>query len=376
MRRRILKSPFALSLSKPALSLSNGGGRTVAALTCALAIPLAVRAHEPGLSNGTYALEGDRLEVTVRVSAADLAAAFPALTSPTEPLRAAVSETLAAAVLETVTASQGVAACERDEAAGQPEPQGEARFSAVYRCPNGREPVRVRTGFVPLLPPGHVHLARVSAGGETRELVVDARGAGDGFAVEPAVAWWADAARFVRLGVEHIFTGWDHLAFLLALLLAGGTLGGAVRTVTGFTVGHAFTLALATLGAVRPPASVVEPLIAASVVVAAVENLRDRRRGAGGGGRRWPMALAFGVVHGFGFAGALAELGLPRAGLAATLASFNLGIELGQAAIVALVFPLLALLRRFPRFIRTGLPSASAAVACAGLAWLLQRIPW
>jgi hypothetical protein len=362
--RRVLKSPFALSLS-------NGGGRTAAALACALAFPLAARAHDPGVSQAEYALAGDRLEVSLRISAVDLAAAFPALASPS-----AVPDALVRGVLDTVTASQGVVACAREAGGGRPEPPNGARFSAVYRCPNGRESVGVRPGFVPRLPPGHVHLARVSAGGETRELVVDARGASDGFAVEPAAAWWVDAARFTRLGVEHIFTGWDHLAFLLALLLAGGTLGGAVRTVTGFTIGHAFTLALATLGAVRPPAAVVEPLIAASVVVAAAANLRDRRRGSGRAGRRWPMALAFGLVHGFGFAGALSELGLPRAGLAATLASFNLGIELGQAAIVALVFPLLALLRRFPRFIRTGLPSASAAVACAGLAWLLQRIPW
>jgi hydrogenase/urease accessory protein HupE len=367
--RRVLNRPFALSLS-------NGGGRTVAALACALAFPLAARAHEPGISHGAYALEGDRLEVMVRISAAELTAAFPALASPSELRRAAVPDALVRAVLDTVTASQGVVACARAAGGGRPESPDGARFSAVYRCPNGREPVRVRPGFVPRLPPGHVHLARAVAGGETRELVVDARGAGDGFAVEPAAAWWADAARFTRLGVEHIFTGWDHLAFLLALLLAGGTLRGAVRVVTGFTAGHALTLALATLGAVRPSPALVEPLIAASVVVAAAENLRDRRRGLDGGGRRWPMALAFGLAHGFGFAAALSGLGLPRAGLATALASFNLGIELGQAAIVALVFPLLALLRHFPRFIRTGLPSASAAVACAGLAWLLQRIPW
>jgi hypothetical protein len=350
-----------------------------AAAAGALALPIAARAHEPGISNGAYTLEGDRLEVTVRISGVELAAAFPGLASPPEALRTAVPDGLARAVLDTVTVSQGVAACARAAAGGEPDAPGGALFSAVYRCPGARQAVRVRPGFVARLPPGHVHLARAAAGGAaggaTRELVVDARGAGDGFAVEPPAAWWADAARFTRLGVEHIFTGWDHVAFLVALLLAGGAFGGVARVVTGFTAGHALTLAVATLGTVRPPPGMVEPLIAASVVVAAAENLRDRRRGAGGGGRRWPMAFAFGLAHGFGFAGALSGLGLPRAGLAAALASFNLGIELGQAAIVALVFPLLALLRRSPRFVRIGLPSASAAVGCAGLAWLLQRIP-
>ena len=160
-----------------------------------------------------------------------------------------------------------------------------------------------------------------------------------------------------------------HLAFLVGLLLAGGRLRGVARVVTSFTAGHALTLALATLGVVSPPARLIEPLIAASVVYVAVANLRDLRRGTTEEGRRWPVALGFGLIHGFGFAGALAELGLPRAGLATALVSFNLGVELGQAAV-------LVLLRRLPRVARGGIPAGSAAVGCAGIVWLVARLPW
>ncbi len=144
--------------------------------------------------------------------------------------------------------------------------------------------------------------------------------------------------------------------------------------MTAFTVGHALTLALATAGVVSPPAAVVEPLIAASVVLVAARNLLDVRRRVAPG-PRWPIALGFGLVHGLGFAGALAELALPRARLAESLLSFNLGVELGQAAIVAVAFPLLALLRRRPSVARASLPAGSLAVGCAGLLWLVQRLP-
>ncbi len=103
---------------------------------------------------------------------------------------------------------------------------------------------------------------------------------------------------------------------------------------------------------------------------------RDLRRGRAGVGRRWPVALGFGLAHGFGFAGALAELGLPRAGLATALVSFNLGVELGQAAVVAFLVPLLALAARVPVLARRGLPVGSAALGGAGLFWLVERIPW
>ncbi len=346
-------------------------GRLLATAALA-ALPASALAHQPGLSHGAYALEGDRLEVTLRIPTVELAASFPALAGPPERLGAGVPDGLVRAVTGTLAASQRGVACLPVAAAGRPEPPDGAMFQASFRCPRDGEAVWIRPGFVSLLSPGHVHLARDGSGAS---VVVEARDGG--FPVEArGGAAWQRAARFLALGVEHIFGGWDHLAFLVGLLLAGGRLRGVVRVVTSFTAGHALTLALATLGVVSPPSRVIEPLIAASVVYVAVANLRDLRRGAAGEGRRWPVALAFGLVHGFGFAGALAALGLPRAGLAAALLSFNLGVELGQAAVVALVFPLLVLLRRLPRVARGGIPAGSAAVGCAGIAWLVARLPW
>jgi hydrogenase/urease accessory protein HupE len=256
-------------------------------------------------------------------------------------------------------------------AAGGPDGPDGVRLTATWSCPGGG-PVAVHIGFLAALPPGHVHLARIEAGGTPREEVADGRR--DGFSIEPAGSAWGGLARLVGLGVEHILSGWDHLAFLFALLLASARIRSVLAVVTGFTVGHAITLALATLGAVTAPASIVEPLIAASVVVVAAQNLRELRSGTASGHARWPLAATFGLVHGFGFAGALAELQLPRAGLAASLLSFNLGVELGQALVVAAVFPVLILVRRRPRLAAAGLPMGSLAVGCAGLIWLVQRV--
>jgi hypothetical protein len=345
--------------------------RRLLAAAALAALPTAGLAHQAGLSHGSYALRGDRLEVTLRLAADELAATWPALAAPPERLRAGIPGELVRVVIDTVSAAQRSGPCEATSGTGHPDAPDGARFTTVLRCPRDGEAVRVQLGLVAQLPPGHVHLARTGAEGAVHEQVVDARS--DGFSLAADVAWGSRAGRFVSLGIEHIFTGWDHLAFLIGLLLAGGGLPSAVRVVSGFTAGHATTLALATLGAWSPPPSVVEPLIAASVVAVALENLSDLRRRTARR-RRWPVALAFGLVHGFGFAGALSDLELPRAALAAALVSFNLGVELGQAAILALVFPLLALLRRSPLLERRVLPAGSTVVAAAGLVWLVERL--
>ena len=122
------------------------------------------------------------------------------------------------------------------------------------------------------------------------------------------------------------------------------------------------------------PSRLVEPLIAASIVCVAVENLLQLRRpSTRGEARRWRLGFAFGLVHGFGFAGALSELHLSKAGLATALLSFNVGVEAGQGAIVAVAFPLLGLLRRRPALALVGLRAGSLAIGAAGLVWLAQR---
>jgi hydrogenase/urease accessory protein HupE len=179
-------------------------------------------------------------------------------------------------------------------------------------------------------------------------------------------------APFVRLGVEHIWTGYDHLLFLLALLAVCASFRASVRVISCFTLGHSLTLALATLDWVNLPSRITEPLIAASIVYVGVENLLGRGAEPRG---RGVLTFGFGLIHGFGFASVLRELGVGvnGSGLALPLFSFNFGVELGQIVIAALVLPLLWQLRKWEWFLRLGVPAISALVVLAGLYWLIAR---
>jgi hydrogenase/urease accessory protein HupE len=175
---------------------------------------------------------------------------------------------------------------------------------------------------------------------------------------------------FILLGIEHILTGYDHLAFLLALLLAGDSLRRNAKIITSFTVAHSLTLALATLGLVTVPPSIVEPLIAVSIVFVGLENLFNRRFAA-----RWLVTFCFGLVHGLGFASALRELGIGRLGprAAIPLVSFNIGVELAQIAIAALVLPVVWKLKERPVFTLRHVPALSLLITLAGVYWFLAR---
>jgi hydrogenase/urease accessory protein HupE len=176
---------------------------------------------------------------------------------------------------------------------------------------------------------------------------------------------------FFRLGVKHIVTGYDHLLFLIGLLVMCRRGAVVAGIVTCFTLAHSVTLALAALGIFSLPGRIVEPLIAASIVFVGVENIlrRDAPRG------RWIVTFAFGLVHGFGFASVLREIGLGSAGagVAVPLLAFNLGIELGQLAIGLIVFPLVWWVYRRPTSARTVPMIVSVLVTVAGVIWFLQR---
>ncbi len=176
--------------------------------------------------------------------------------------------------------------------------------------------------------------------------------------------------RFLALGIEHILTGYDHLAFLLALLLAGGTLPSNVKIITSFTVAHSLTLAAATLGLVNIPPAIVEPIIAASIVFVGLENLVRRRLA-----ERRMVTFVFGLVHGLGFASALRELGVGRLGSRAAipLLSFNIGVELTQIAIAAVVLPLVWKLAQRPAFALRHVPALSLLITIAGIYWFFAR---
>ena len=185
---------------------------------------------------------------------------------------------------------------------------------------------------------------------------------------------------WVRLGVEHILTGYDHLAFLFGMLLVLNlTLDRRlVATVTAFTAAHSLSLALAVFDLVRLPAAPVEAAIAASVVLVAREALGERPTAT----RRWPWLVAglFGLVHGLGFAGALADLGLPRGAVGTSLFGFNLGVELGQLAVVAVAVALARLfgLRRGSvlerdRRARRAQRGMAYVLGALGMAWFLAN---
>jgi hypothetical protein len=203
---------------------------------------------------------------------------------------------------------------------------------------------------------------------------------------EPAVATLSGTLlRFLREGFQHVLIGYDHVAFLLLLLLpsvlrrsnsgwTAATSGREVvldllKIVTAFTVAHSVTLGLATTGAVQVPVQPIEVAIAGSIVIAGVLNLFPAAS-------RWRLRLAFGFgfVHGFGFANALQEIGAEGTRLAPMLAGFNLGVELAQLSIVALTLPVLWLLSRTPRYASGLMPALSMATALTGAVWFAGRL--
>lgn len=177
---------------------------------------------------------------------------------------------------------------------------------------------------------------------------------------------------FLKLGVEHIWTGYDHLLFLLALLIVCQTFRSTFAIVTCFTIAHSLTLGLATFSLVLISPQWVEPMIAASIVIVGVENLVRRGKEPKG---RWMVTFGFGLIHGFGFASVLRDLGVggTAGGVAMPLFAFNLGVEAGQIAVAALVLPIIWRLHRNEKFRSLGVPVLSGAVSVAGLYWLFQR---
>ncbi len=191
-------------------------------------------------------------------------------------------------------------------------------------------------------------------------------------ATVPSASARASWSSFVLLGIEHILTGFDHLCFLLALLLVATRFRDVLAVVTTFTVAHSLTLGAAALGRVSLSPSIVEPLIAVSIVYIGLENLFLRRQPR----HRLVLVFAFGLIHGFGFAGALTERlpGITGIAVVPPLLGFNVGVELGQLAVAAALVPLIGLARSRPNFSNRLQPACSLLIASAGFVWLLQRV--
>ena len=255
------------------------------------------------------------------------------------------------------------------------------RFSGGNCAPSGR--LTIRYGLFFDLDPTHRGLARIAAAGVTQTAVFGPERPEQSFdLVAPSLL--SQILAYVREGVWHIWIGFDHVLFLLSLLLpavwqrAAGRWVPAprfatafwevFRVVTAFTIAHSITLSLAALELVTLPSRLVESVIAASVLLAALNNLYPLVSG-----RRWAMAFAFGLIHGFGFASVLTDLGLPRDALVSSLFGFNVGVELGQLAIVAVFLPLAYALRNTWFYARVVFAGGSVVVAILAAAWLVER---
>jgi hydrogenase/urease accessory protein HupE len=194
--------------------------------------------------------------------------------------------------------------------------------------------------------------------------------------IPPRQSAWSVAGEYTQLGIEHILLGIDHLLFVLALLLI--THGGwkLVKTVTAFTVAHSITLALAALGFVHVPQAPVEAVIALSIVFVATGILHAQQGRPGITARApWLVAFTFGLLHGFGFAGALTEIGLPQGQIPLALLLFNVGVEFGQLLFIAVALSLILLIRR----IRFDFPGWAArvppyAIGSLAMFWVIQRV--
>jgi hydrogenase/urease accessory protein HupE len=220
--------------------------------------------------------------------------------------------------------------------------------------------------------PSHQTFVNVYEGGELRrQAILDANRTRLEYFSGTRQGTIAVLRRFIPAGIHHILIGPDHLLFLVGLLLLGGAFRQLAFVVTAFTVAHSVTLSLAALNIVTPPARLIEPAIALSIVYVGADNLMV----SGGRDIRAWIAFAFGLIHGFGFARVLREMDLPRRALGWSLFSFNFGVEIGQLVVVVAVAGALAALRARSEIAGRRLAVAgSIVVIAAGAFWFIQRV--
>jgi hydrogenase/urease accessory protein HupE len=203
----------------------------------------------------------------------------------------------------------------------------------------------------------------------------DGQGPGDATAAAAAsdattpATTGSSAWAFFKMGIEHILTGYDHLVFLFGLVLLRARLKELLAVVTAFTIAHSITLAIAVLGIFTPSPRFVEPAIALSIAYVGIENFFVKD-----GSKRWRITFPFGLIHGFGFAGALQQINLPRPQIPVALVTFNLGVEAGQLFAMSIILPMVILIRQKDWFEPKGVRVLSGAVALAGGIWFVMRI--
>lgn len=335
-------------------------------------------AHNTQLSNAVLEVSGSAVRVDLDLNGRDLEVALNAtlLSSPatvTVEALASARSGIEAYLAEHVRLAADGTPCELRVLGLEPAAE-HVKVHAQFACAKASDTLIYRATPFAEIDPRARHMVTVTGDAKrfgllsvsTPELAITA--------VRQSA--WSIFGRYLLSGVEHIAIGFDHIAFLLATIVWGRRLLPLVKVITAFTVAHSITLTAAVLGAVTPDPAWVEAAIAASIVYVAAENFFVRDVG-----RRWPLTFAFGLVHGFGFASVLREYGLPQEALAPALAAFNIGVELGQLAIVATALVVLHGVDRLER--RAGVAeipdrrvawAISIAVGLLGLWWLFERI--
>jgi hypothetical protein len=337
------------------------------ALAVALAlVPRAAAAHQQGVSYSDIEVDAGRVRYDLTIANHDLKAIDAdgdGMVSGEEIVAqlAAIRRELG----RTIGVETSGVACSLTLEDFLIDPMGGVVFRLRGTCGQGG-PLRVRFDMLAATAGSGYNLAKIRYQGALVEHVFT-RDDTEVVITGSAPGVLATVRRFLLLGVEHIATGYDHILFLLALLLIGGGFRTLVGIVTAFTVAHSVTLALATLDVVALPTRVVEPAIALSIAWVAIENVvLDRSHG------RWRITFVFGLVHGFGFASILRAMHLPTQSLAASLVSFNLGVEVGQVAVVLLAYPVIVAVQRSHRR-RAIVVVVSGAILALALYWFVQR---
>ena len=347
-------------------------------------------AHQIGLSTGEYTARGASVVGKLAFARSEVASLVPGIDtnhdghlSPAE--IASSRSVLESKIFGRIAVHAGEATCAAHLTdAGLTEEDG-LLLSGRWDCASADRPFEIDVSVLDDLARGHRHIARAVSGGSTHDEVLFGDQRTISIAPEAAAASVRDTkagesagerpARgagflaFFKMGIEHILTGYDHLVFILGLVLARARLRSLLTVVTAFTVAHSITLALAVLGVWAPSSRIVEPAIALSIAYVGIENffVKDASK-------RWRITFPFGLVHGFGFAGALQEIALSRSEVPPALVSFNLGVEAGQIAVLALLLPLVLFLREKTWFEPRGARVVSGAVAVAGGVWFVSRV--
>jgi hypothetical protein len=368
---------LARALRRTAVLLRGTAVLLMAAFVLAAFAPeRLVFAHAVGVSSGEYRLDGKVLYGDIGMAGREVARWLPAIDTDhdgsidAEEL-AAGRDAVARAVAGGLTVTADAEACPGSlDRAWVLDGEGGVVFQVRYTCPEVPGRLTLSAPILDSLGPGHRHLARVFRSGKAQVKVLDRSHATWTFdQAIPTSSSTEMAWSMLKLGVEHILTGADHLVFLLGLILVGGRLTSLVGAVSAFTLAHSITLALAALSIFVPNPRLVEPAIALSIAYVGVENLFVKDAS-----KRWRITFPFGLVHGFGFAAALREIGLPRGQVPIALISFNLGVEIGQLGVLSIALPLTVAARSAPWFGDRGVKALSLAIAIGGGALFAVRL--